>query len=73
MTGVQTCALPISKEILEACYKAAYQLYAEEAARNPKFKAIYEPWKKFLDEEHLWFRVEEQQFDNFMYSRTTKT
>ena len=68
-----TVLRPFSKEILEACYKAAYQLYAEEAARNPKFKAIYEPWKKFLDEEHLWFRVEEQQFDNFMYSRTTKT
>ena len=59
---------PFSKEILEACYKAAYELYSEEEARNPKFKKIYEPWKKFRGEEHLWFRVEEQQFDNFVYS-----
>ncbi|HUI17395.1 MAG TPA: TRAP transporter substrate-binding protein [Alphaproteobacteria bacterium] len=57
---------PFSKEILEACYKAAYELYTEESARNPKFKKIYEPWKKFRQEEHLWFRVEEQQFDNFV-------
>jgi TRAP-type mannitol/chloroaromatic compound transport system substrate-binding protein len=57
---------PFSKEILEASYKAAYELYNEESARNPKFKKIYEPWKKFREEEHLWFRVEEQQFDNFV-------
>jgi TRAP-type mannitol/chloroaromatic compound transport system substrate-binding protein len=60
---------PFSREILDACYKAAYELYDEESARNPKFKKIYEPWRKFLAEEHLWFRVEEQQFDNFMYAK----
>jgi len=67
-----TVLRPFSKAILEACHKAAYQLYAEESARNPKFKKIYEPWKKFLDEEHLWFRVQEQQFDNFMLSHDKK-
>ena len=62
-----------SKEILEACFKATYELYDEEAARNPKFKKIYEPWKAFRDEEHVWFPVEEERFDNFMYShRQTK-
>ncbi len=63
-----TILRPFSKEILEACYKAAYELYAETVEKNPKFKKIYEPWKKFRQEEHLWFRVEEQQFDNFVYS-----
>jgi TRAP-type mannitol/chloroaromatic compound transport system substrate-binding protein len=60
---------PFSREILDACYKAAQELYAEEQAKNPKFKKIYEPWKKFLEDEHVWFRVEEQQFDNYMLSR----
>lgn len=60
---------PFSREILDACYKAAQEYYSEEAARNPKFKKVYEPWKKFLEEEHLWFRVEEQQFDNYMLSK----
>src|SRR5581483_4690474 len=41
---------------------------AEIAAKNAAFKKIYEPWKKFLDDEHQWFRVEEQQFDNYMLS-----
>jgi TRAP-type mannitol/chloroaromatic compound transport system substrate-binding protein len=61
-----------SREILEACYKAAQQLYTEEAARNPKFKKIYDPWREFLRTEQEWFRVEEQQFDNFMYAHIAK-
>jgi len=59
---------PFSKEILEACYNATYQFYVETAAKNEKFKKIYEAFKKFRQEEHLWFRVEEQQFDNFVLS-----
>ena len=34
-------------------------------------KKIYEPWKKFRDDEHQWFRVAEQQFDNYMLSKKT--
>ncbi len=64
-----TLLKPFSREILDACYGAAQELYKEEQARNPKFKKVYEAWSKFLDEEHLWFRVEEQQFDNYMLSR----
>jgi len=60
---------PFSKEILDAAYKAAYEFYDETAAKNPKWKAIYEPWKKFLADEHQWFRVNEQQFDNYMLSK----
>jgi TRAP-type mannitol/chloroaromatic compound transport system substrate-binding protein len=59
---------PFSKDILEACYKAAFEFYDETAAKNAKFKTAYEAWKKFRVEEHLWFRVEEQQYDNFVYS-----
>ncbi len=59
---------PFSKEILDACYKATQEFYTETALKNEKFKTIYEPWKKFLSDEHQWFRVEEQQFDNYMLS-----
>jgi TRAP-type mannitol/chloroaromatic compound transport system substrate-binding protein len=58
-----------SKEILDACYKSAQEIYADLSAKNPKWKKIYEPWKKFLDDEHQWFRVAEQTFDNFMLSQ----
>jgi TRAP-type mannitol/chloroaromatic compound transport system substrate-binding protein len=60
---------PFSREILDACYKATQEFYTETAAKHEKFKKVYDPWKKFLEDEHQWFRVQEQQFDNFMLSK----
>ena len=57
---------PFPREIMQASYKAAVEVYGGFAETNPKFKKIYEPWKKFRDEEILWFRVAEQNFDQFM-------
>jgi TRAP-type mannitol/chloroaromatic compound transport system substrate-binding protein len=62
--GVQLKAFP--NEIMVASYKAAQEVYDGFAETNPKFKKIYEPWKKFRDEDILWFRVAEQNFDLFM-------
>jgi TRAP-type mannitol/chloroaromatic compound transport system substrate-binding protein len=60
---------PFSPEILDACYKAAYQLYDETASSNPRFKKVFESYKPFLDEEDLWFRIAEYPFDQFMQVR----
>jgi len=57
---------PFSKDILNACYKAATEVYAETSAKNPKFKKVYDAWKAFQNDEILWFRVAENNFDNFM-------
>lgn len=57
---------PFSREILSACWFAANQVYAEESAKNPQFKIIYEGWKTFRDDQVLWSRVAEQNFDHFM-------
>lgn len=59
---------PFPKEIMAAAYDAAFELYEEEAKRNEKFRKVYEPWKKFRDEEYLWFRVAEFGFDSFVYT-----
>lgn len=58
-----------SRPVLEASFKASRELYAEESARNPKFKKIYGPWSQYLAQQDEWMRVEEQQFDTFMYSK----
>ena len=42
---------PFSNEILAACYKATTETYDEIAAKNAKFKKIYEPWKAFREEQ----------------------
>jgi TRAP-type mannitol/chloroaromatic compound transport system substrate-binding protein len=57
-----------SDDIMEACYKAATELYEETAAKNPRFRKVYEPWRKFRDEQIAWFSVAERPFDNFMAS-----
>jgi TRAP-type mannitol/chloroaromatic compound transport system substrate-binding protein len=59
---------PFSRDIMNAAWKAANEVYAETADANPRFKKVYEPWKAFRDEQVLWFRVAEQNFDDFMAS-----
>ena len=57
---------PFNKDVMNACYKAANEVYAEESEKNPKFKKVYDAWKAFRDDQILWFRVAEQNFDNYM-------
>jgi TRAP-type mannitol/chloroaromatic compound transport system substrate-binding protein len=60
---------PFSKEIMEACYKAATDVMEEEASKNAKFKKIYEPWKRFRQDQNQWFSVAEVPLQNFMVTR----
>jgi len=54
---------PFSKAIMEACEKAAFELYRELDAKSAHWRRIYPGWKKFRDEEFLWFRVAEGTYD----------
>ena len=66
-SGTQLRALP--KEVLDACYKAAMEVYAETSATNAEFKKVYDDYKKFMDDQNLWHRVAEGSYANFMYSK----
>ena len=55
-----------SDEIMNGAYKAATALYDEEAAKNPKFKAIYDGWKTFRTEEAQWFALSELAMSEFL-------
>jgi TRAP-type mannitol/chloroaromatic compound transport system substrate-binding protein len=57
-----------SPEILRVCEKATFELYDEIAAKNAKFKKVYEPWKKFREDQLLWFSVAELSLDAHMIS-----
>ena len=60
---------PFPKDVMEACYKAAMEYYAETSAKNPEFKKVYDDYKAFTDEQNSWFRVAEGAYANFMFSR----
>jgi TRAP-type mannitol/chloroaromatic compound transport system substrate-binding protein len=58
--------LPFSNDIMAACYKASVDVFEEIAAKNTRFKKVYEPWKKYRDEQVQWFSIAENRYDNFM-------
>jgi TRAP-type mannitol/chloroaromatic compound transport system substrate-binding protein len=59
---------PFSRAILEAAEKAAYEVYAELSEKSAHWKRIYPEWKKFRDEQFLWFRFAENTYDNYIFS-----
>jgi TRAP-type mannitol/chloroaromatic compound transport system substrate-binding protein len=62
--GTKLAPYPVA--VLEACYNAAVELYAETTAKNAKFKKVFDSWKAFRNDQVLWFRVAEGTFDSFM-------
>lgn len=59
---------PFPQEVMIAARKAAFQIYEEEAKKNPAFKKIYVEWKRFRDLSIQWFKVAEASYANFLYS-----
>jgi len=57
---------PFTQPVLEACYKAANEVYAETAAKNADFKKVYEHMVAFRSDQYLWWQVAEYTFDTFM-------
>ena len=58
---------PFPKTVMEASEKAAYELYDELMTKSEHWKRIYPQWKKFRDEQFLWFRVAESTYDNYVF------
>ena len=69
-SGTQLRAYPPA--IMQASYQAAMELYAEISAKNPKFKALIEHQSRFLEDQILWFRVCEANYDRFMQNERRK-
>ena len=61
-----------SKDIMDACFKAAHEVMEEEAAKNPKFKKVYEPWKRFRQDQNVWASVAEATMQNYLISAGRK-
>ena len=59
---------PYSREIMEASEKAAYELYDELMSKSEHWKRVYPAWKKFRDDQFLWFRVAESTYDNYVFN-----
>jgi TRAP-type mannitol/chloroaromatic compound transport system substrate-binding protein len=63
---------PFSPEILEACFNAAKDTYAEISATNAPFKKIHDSMMAFRADEYLWFQISEYTYDTFMMTQQRK-
>ena len=55
-----------SKDIMNGCYKAAEEVMKEEAAKNAKFKKVYEPWSRFRQDQNMWASVAEATMQQYL-------
>ncbi len=63
---------PFPQDVLEACFKAANETYAEINASNPAFKKVYNAMVAFRADAYLWAQFSEFQFDSFMMNQQRK-
>jgi TRAP-type mannitol/chloroaromatic compound transport system substrate-binding protein len=57
---------PFSPEIMDICYKAANELYAEINAKNPAFKKLYDSYQAFQSDGYLWHQIADYTMDSYM-------
>jgi TRAP-type mannitol/chloroaromatic compound transport system substrate-binding protein len=50
---------PFSQAVLDACFNASNEVFAEIAAKNADFKKAYEAMKAVRGPDYLWFQLAE--------------
>jgi TRAP-type mannitol/chloroaromatic compound transport system substrate-binding protein len=63
---------PFPPDVMEACFKAAADTYAELSAKNENFKKAFESMNAVRSEGFLWWQLSEAGFDNFMMNMQRK-
>ena len=64
---------PFPQPVLEACYKAAQEVYAEHSKSNPMFKKMHDSLTSYKNDSTAWNQVAELGFDSFMMRMRTRT
>ncbi len=57
------------RPVLDACWTASQEWYADTAGKNPKFRKVYDAWSRFRADSVTWFRVTENTFDDYVASQ----
>jgi TRAP-type mannitol/chloroaromatic compound transport system substrate-binding protein len=69
-TGTQL--RPFSEAIMDACFKAANEVYADISGKNEDFKKIWESVKAFRGDQYLWQQLADNSYDNYMMIQQRK-
>jgi len=68
LVGSGTQLKPFPRPVMDACFKAAQEVYAETNAANANFKKVSDHYFNFQRDQISWFRVTENTFDDYMAS-----
>ncbi|MDI3308634.1 MAG: hypothetical protein QJR07_16195 [Acetobacteraceae bacterium] len=58
------------RDVMQAAWRSAHELYEETGARNPHVKWIWKSYRAWRDDQYQWFRVAKNSFENFAYAAT---
>jgi len=64
---------PFPQEVLETCYGAASEIYADLSKSNPHFAKMYASLTAYRTDSLMWMQVAELSFDSFMMRMRTRS
>nr|WP_246333585.1 TRAP transporter substrate-binding protein [Aureimonas mangrovi] len=60
---------PLPRDVLDAAYDSAQNLYRQLDETNENWKKIFDPWNEFRTQSYEWFRVAEFTNDSYAYAQ----
>jgi TRAP-type mannitol/chloroaromatic compound transport system substrate-binding protein len=72
LVGAGAVLRPYPQDVMEACFNAAKETYAEIASTNAAFKKVHDAVMAYRADAYLWQQVSENTFDTFMMNQQRK-
>ncbi|MGE4239727.1 TRAP transporter substrate-binding protein [Ramlibacter sp.] len=66
LVAAKTKLRPFSKDIMDAGWKAAQEVFAAHEAKSPEFKKIHQSMRAFQRDQMLWERFSEFRYSSYM-------
>jgi TRAP-type mannitol/chloroaromatic compound transport system substrate-binding protein len=64
---------PFPPAVMDACLKAALEVYGEVSASNAMFKKVWDSYLPFRNDQYLWWQVAELSYDSYMVRNRNRT
>jgi TRAP-type mannitol/chloroaromatic compound transport system substrate-binding protein len=73
LVGAGALLRAFPQEVMESCYAAATEIYADLSKNNPHFGKMYASLSAYRNESLAWMQVAELSYDSFMMRMRTRT
>lgn len=60
---------PFADDIMAAAREASVQMLEDDAAKDPRYRKVYDHWKRFRDDSFGWFGLAELAYQNAAFRR----